>query len=277
MKKVILTITICCLCLPCIAQSQKPVITVLGMVHLHNPGADEVNMDMGDILSNKKQAELKQLIDLVARFKPTKIAIEKPREDTLWSQIHYNNYRNGILEKEVSENDKWRIPGEVVQLSYPLAKRMNLDKLYPIDATAEFDIEPVIIYAKQNNQYAQLEEFKKFIENIEKDIKSMSKGTVLDIIRFVNSTEFDKNYNQNFYLKHLVSFGTDNSYIGTDVVAGWYTRNLRIFTNLNRIITPEDRVLVIYGAGHKDILVDLIKDRTDWEYYDINQVLNYNE
>ncbi|WP_109852230.1 DUF5694 domain-containing protein [Aquimarina sp. AU58] len=274
---ILIFITVFTLCLSCKAQDQKPVISVLGMMHLHNPGADEVNMDIGNIHSDKRQAELKQLIDLVVRFKPTKIAIEATLGDTLWSETYYTKYLNGVLEKEISEEDKWRMSSETVQVSYPLAKQMGHDKLYPIDAHTEFDTAPVYAYAKQNNQNVQLAEFKELISSMQNDMKSISEGSVLDIIKFANSDEFDKNYNQTFYLKHLVSFGKEGNYIGTDVVAKWYFRNLKIFTNLNRIVTPKDRVLVIYGAGHKDILVDLIKDRADWEYYDINTLLYFKK
>lgn len=269
--------TVLIICLSCNAQDQKPVISVLGMIHLHNPGADEVNMDMGNIHSDKRQAELKQLIDLVARFKPTKIAIEASLGDTLWSQTYYTNYLNDVLEKEMNEEDKWAMSSETVQLSYPLAKRMGHDMLYPIDAHTEFDTDPVIAYAKQNNQNEQLAEFKGLISSMQNEMKSISKGSVLDIIKFANSDDFDKNYNQTFYLKHLVSFGKEGNYIGTDVVSKWYYRNLKIFTNLNRIVEPTDRILVIYGAGHKDILVDLIKDRADWEYYNVNKLLNHKK
>ncbi|GGX14389.1 DUF5694 domain-containing protein [Aquimarina muelleri] len=67
----------------------------------------------------------------------------------------------------------------------------------------------------------------------------------------------------------------DKFYIETIIRLQFLFVNLfkKMFTNLNRIVTPKDRVLIIYGAGHKDILVDLIKDRVDWEYYDINQIL----
>lgn len=258
----------------CRAQEQKPIISVLGMVHLHNPGADAVNMDMGNIYSSKRQAELKELLDLIVTFKPTKIAVEKPLGDTLWGEVYYKKYLNNMLEKEIEEKDKWVLPSELVQISYPLAKRMGNDKVYPIDAHTEFDMDSVIAYAKQHNQNRQIEEFEKLISGMQKHTETVSKGSVLDIVKFANSEDFDKNYNQTFYLKHLVSFGEEGNYIGTDVVSKWYFRNLKIFTNLNRIVTPKDRVLVIYGAGHKDILVDLIKDRADWEYYDINQILH---
>ncbi|WP_108869976.1 DUF5694 domain-containing protein [Aquimarina aquimarini] len=267
-------ITVFSICFSCISQDQKPVISILGMMHLHNPGADAVNMDMGNIYSDKRQAELQQLITLVAKFKPTKIAIEKPLGDTLWTQTYYTHYLNGVLEKEVKEEDKWAMPSEVVQLSYPLAKRMHHTKLYAIDAFTDFEIDSVLAYAKEHDQTAELAGFQKMISKMQNDIESISKGSVLDIVRFVNSDEFDKEYNQSFYLKHLISIGKEDEYIGTKVVADWYFRNLKIFTNLSRIIEPNDRILVIYGAGHKDILVDLITDRADWEYYDIAAMLS---
>ena len=43
---------------------------------------------------------------------------------------------------------------------------------------------------------------------------------------------------------------------GADVLSmHWYSRNLRIFRNIKRITTsPDDRILVIFGAGHMGIL-----------------------
>ncbi|TSE11201.1 DUF5694 domain-containing protein [Aquimarina algiphila] len=260
-----------------IAQEQKPVISVLGMTHLHNPGADAVNMDMGNIHSDKRQAELKEVISLISRFKPTKIAIEIDRADTLWSETYYNDFVNNTLEKTIHEDDRSFMSSETVQVCYPLAQMMNHNKLYGIDASANFDTDAVIAYAEKHNQTEELKEFENLIQTMQSDVEAIAKGSILEIIQFANSENFDKNYNQRFYLKHLIGFGKDGHYVGTQAVSEWYLRNLKIFTNLHRIVEPEDRVLVIYGAGHKDILVDLIKDRIDWEYYDINQVLNVSK
>ncbi len=256
-----------------IAQEQKPVISVLGMTHLHNPGADAVNMDMGNIHSDKRQAELKEVIHLISKFKPTKIAIEIDRGDALWSETYYKDFVNNKLEKTISEDDRSFMSSETVQLCYPLAQIMNHDKLYPIDAFANFDTDAVIRYAEQHNQTTELKEFENLINTMQSDVETIAKGSILEIVRFANSENFDKNYNQKFYLKHLINFGEDDNYVGAQAVSEWYLRNLKIFTNLHRIVEPDDRILVIYGAGHKDILVDLIKDRIDWEYYDINELL----
>jgi hypothetical protein len=46
-------------------------------------------------------------------------------------------------------------------------------------------------------------------------------------------------------------------YSRTDRVRNWYERNLRIFTNLNRVTEyGADRVLLIIGSGHLAILRD---------------------
>ena len=51
-------------------------IMILGSYHMDNPGADAVNFEADDVLTAKRQRELQQLIERLARFKPTKIAVE---------------------------------------------------------------------------------------------------------------------------------------------------------------------------------------------------------
>jgi hypothetical protein len=49
--------------------------------------------------------------------------------------------------------------------------------------------------------------------------------------------------------------GDDARAPGANWVGAWHTRNLRIFTHLARLADrPDDRVLVIYGAGHGFLL-----------------------
>jgi hypothetical protein len=45
--------------------------------------------------------------------------------------------------------------------------------------------------------------------------------------------------------------GEPGDYAGPDLLASWYQRNIRIYNNIAAIIeSPNERVLVIYGAGH---------------------------
>ena len=59
----------------------------------------------------------------------------------------------------------------------------------------------------------------------------------------------------------MARIGSSEDYVGADWVAGWYERNLKIFVNLTRIVNaPEDRILVIYGAGHLPLLTQFVRD-----------------
>ena len=49
----------------------------------------------------------------------------------------------------------------------------------------------------------------------------------------------------------LTYVGTEHGYEGADEAAKYYHRNLRIFSNLNRMpVTKEDRIFILYGGSH---------------------------
>src|SRR5215211_4826967 len=50
-------------------------ILILGTYHMANPGHDVFNMEADDVTSPKRQQEITQLIDVLKKFRPTKIAI----------------------------------------------------------------------------------------------------------------------------------------------------------------------------------------------------------
>jgi hypothetical protein len=56
------------------------------------------------------------------------------------------------------------------------------------------------------------------------------------------------------YLVGRFKIGVGNVFSGPDLVAAWYTRNLRMFANLQRISAPGERILLIVGWGHLPIL-----------------------
>lgn len=51
---------------------------------------------------------------------------------------------------------------------------------------------------------------------------------------------------------------------GAEMVAQWYRRNLLIFANILRLIeSDEDRILVIYGSGHRAHLREFVEQHPD--------------
>ena len=53
------------------------------------------------------------------------------------------------------------------------------------------------------------------------------------------------------YYYRQAHLGEPWNWAGADLVADWFRRNMRIFTNIVRIVdAPNERVVVIYGSGH---------------------------
>jgi predicted proteasome-type protease len=66
----------------------------------------------------------------------------------------------------------------------------------------------------------------------------------------------------------VATVGEDTTYVGADVVAQYYKRNLRIFANIEDVAEPGDRILVIFGAGHLPYLRPLIEASPQMEFVD---------
>ncbi|HUE77208.1 MAG TPA: DUF5694 domain-containing protein, partial [Longimicrobiales bacterium] len=49
----------------------------------------------------------------------------------------------------------------------------------------------------------------------------------------------------------LAQLGDPWNWAGPDLVSDWFRRNIRIYSNiLDLVESPEERILVIFGAGH---------------------------
>src|SRR5438270_11301364 len=77
MQKIVLFLAVMAVTTASWAQSEtRPEIVVLGTYHMANPGHDIHNMQADDVLSAKRQQEIAQLIEVLKKFRPTRIAIE---------------------------------------------------------------------------------------------------------------------------------------------------------------------------------------------------------
>lgn len=72
--------------------------------------------------------------------------------------------------------------------------------------------------------------------------------SVLEALVYMNSDQKVAESVGYYYLE--AHYGEPGDYAGPDLLAEWYRRNVRIFNNIAKIATPDDRIVVIYGAGH---------------------------
>ena len=227
------------------ARSQQPTgeraeVLVLGVYHMSNPGRDLVNMKADDVLAPKRQAEIAQLIEVLKRFHPTKIAIEA-EVGSQKVKKEYSEYLSGKYTLTSNETN---------QIGYRLAKELGHHAVYPVDDEYDFPWQRLANYAKANGISAKLDSISagwgKLVQE-ESDI--LQSHTILETLEYMNS---DSRATKDMALYYAtVPFGDPSEYAGPDLLAAWYQRNIRIYNNIvNLIESPNERILVIYGAGH---------------------------
>ena len=108
-------------------QSQKTKVLTLGTFHFAFQNLDVKKIartDQIDVLEPRYQLEIEDIVNRIAAFKPTIIAIEKdPALQTQYDSI-YNQYLQGKYELSRSE---------VEQIGFRLAKMIGLKKLHCVN------------------------------------------------------------------------------------------------------------------------------------------------
>lgn len=232
--------------LPALAQ-QPPVerpargeVLVLGVYHMANPGRDIFNMQADDVLSPKRQAEIAQVIAALARFRPTKIAVEAGAGDERITK-RYADYLAG--KHELTRN-------ETEQLGFRLARELGHKTVYPVDADGDFPFQRVVNFAKASGRSKELEAL---LAEIGVMVKAqgayLASHTVLETLLYMNA-DAKVAEDVGFYYREA-QFGEPGDWAGADLVADWFRRNMRIYSNVVQLVdSPSERVLVLFGAGH---------------------------
>jgi hypothetical protein len=235
--------------LPALAQ-QRPVekpaapvsaeVLVLGVYHMANPGRDIFNIQADDVLAPKRQAEIAQLIEALKKFRPTKIAVEAAVGDGRISS-RYADYVAGKYELTRNETE---------QIGFRLANQLGHKAIYPVNVEGEFPFQRIVNYAKASGRSkdldAMLEQGGRVVAALNAYLAS---HTILETLLYMNSD--DKVAEDVGVYYRLAHFSEPGDWAGAEVVSEWFRRNMRIYSNIVQIAdSPNDRVLVIYGAGH---------------------------
>jgi hypothetical protein len=254
MKKILLLLAVLAISTASCAQSgARPEILVLGTYHMANRGRDIFNMQADDVLSLQRQQEIAQLIEVLKNFHPTKIAIEADVE----SQQARQNYSDYMAGKYTLSRD------ETNQIGYRLAKELGHQTVYPVNVEGEFPVQRVANYAKA---HGRAEKFDAMMASAGTRVKEQNdfllSHTVLETLDLMNSDTMVAKDVALYYAS--VPYGEPGDYAGPDLLALWYQRNIRIYHNIVALIeSPNDRILVIYGAGHLGWLQqDIANDAT---------------
>lgn len=106
------------------ANEDQPIqVMVLGMYHFANPGLDTVNMEVDDVLSERRQREIAVLVNSLAEWQPTRITVENEAEPPSLELPSYADTDELLRTKR----------NESYQIGYRLARQLGHDAVYGYD------------------------------------------------------------------------------------------------------------------------------------------------
>ena len=235
-------------------------VIIVGLFHLDSPGQDMFNLQVDDVLSEKRQAELAGVAEGLARFGPDMVMVEWPA--ALVDEL-YGAHRAGSLPE--SRN-------EVVQLGFRLAAMQGLERVHGIDVAGEFPFGPVQAFAAAHGQGPKLEarlaSMGKEVQVLNERIASGSIGSVL---RYMNSPDRLQAHH-GFYID-MLRFGEGDSQPGVALASAWYARNLGICARLLQALPPGGKAVVFYGEGHAHLLRQCVVEAPGVELVEANKYL----
>jgi hypothetical protein len=240
-------------------------VLILGTYHMANPGRDYANVRADDVLAQRRQAEIKEVCELLAGFAPTHIAVEVRATEQAQLDQQYAAYLAGEAELRSNESE---------QIGFRLAKVMGHEQVHAVDFRQDLDIAGVLSWAKANGQgdlAGRLQqEAKRVVAEMEANLGRLS---VRQMLLEDNSPEYDRLHG--FYLSMATIGDTGRGeYVGAEMTAAWYRRNIIIFSSIARLAAcPCTRVLVVIGSGHGALLRQLVRECPDFRLVDVSEYL----
>jgi len=245
-------------------KEERPELALLGVFHLAGSTSDAAAIKLESILGKRRQREILSIVEHLEDYRPDKIMVEHPVK----SQSELNKAYEKYLQDNLTLNE-----GETHQLAFRLGKRLGHNKLYAVDYGLDLPFEPLQKYAAE---HGRKEDLQNFIANVRKRARQkeqyMEDHTILDYLRQLNTDTADL-WNKNLYLGKMLTMGNDTINPGAEVAGEWYKRNIYILANMDRVLEKGDRALLIMGSGHRAILKQMIKDKSNLKYVEIHPFL----
>ncbi|WP_252183598.1 DUF5694 domain-containing protein [Rossellomorea vietnamensis] len=230
-------------------ENIKPKIMILGTFHMrYTPDLYRVEAD--DLLSDKRQKEIKEVVEKVKRFRPTKIAFEVVKEEEGELNREYQLYVNGEMEAKMDE---------VHQYGFRLASDLEHENVYAVDwmeSVGNRGIGQVFQWAEKE----QPELFKYINEEYrtsqENDYKN---STIGELMRNINKRDSTRKDHEKYMA--VARIGSSHDYVGIDWLRWWYQRNLIIYANLAELaVSSTDRILLIIGSAHVHLISQFLNE-----------------
>jgi hypothetical protein len=226
-------------------------------------------------MSIERQREIHELVEQLAQFNPTKVAVEATPDQQSRLDSLYFAYVAGA----------WQLgANEIYQLGFRLAKRLGHSRVYAADAPSrplltqqEFAASMATLHLNIDTVMRQIQSepwSQRFRQLYTYDDSLKTVQTLSKHIAYLNSAERVRIGHGAYSVGAFKLLGPTAAYLGPDDATEWYNRNLRIYSNLQHLTErASDRVLMIIGAGHLPILRFIAQSSPEVHLRDVDEFL----
>ena len=219
---------------PSITRTANHQVLILGTFHFDRArdGSDIIAKEHIDITTDHNQKELQAIIDQLVQFNPKKIAVEwRPNNQSIIDSL-YNAYKEGNYKLGKHET---------FQIGFKLAKILGHSKVYCIDNNPPFSdyINSIDDWENYADSLGHLElwrsydtenkRYNSYMDTIQRHLN------VSDYLNIINSQKHSIRTKQ-LWTTGLVNVDYEENYLGADVVARWYQRNIRLFSTAKNLV-----------------------------------------
>lgn len=237
-------------------------ISILNFGSAHLSNTSDLNSSERDLNSTEVKADLKKIVDCLVAFKPTVICIELIPENNDFVNETYQKYI-------VDQTNRLNYSEEVNAIALEVGRLAGVKKIYGIDNQMGFDYPSLMELANKNVSDSL------FVKNIMDSYVTVNKLPIAAQFKEINTKKY-KMETFNLY-NFLATMHTEGKHEGSDIIADFYKRNLRMYSNLLDIpLKKDDRVLIVLGATHTaylDIFIENnptlhLENTADYTRYD---------
>lgn len=238
-------------------------IMTLGVYHFAYHNLDVVQTAESDqisVLEEPYQSEIRSLSNAICDFRPTIIAIEVTPDrqheiDSLYSLYRENKFELG--------------KDEIYQLGFRIGKSLNLPSIHCVNDWGK-PYDNILEMLNDSTRAAKFEEYYLHSPDSVYKIHSESKkvSSIIEELYELNDPEKIKERLSVYLLTPFKYEEVPGDFAGADFETGrWFSRNLRIFRNIQRIPhTPDDRILLIIGREHLNLLNLFFETSKEFEF-----------
>lgn len=231
-------------------QSQEK-IQVLNFGSFHMGFTTDGSTTAFDEHDKENQARVHEIARKLVAFKPTVIIIETDPSSDEAIQKEYAAYIE-------NPNMFFKSPSEIELLAYELGRLSGATKIYGIDHKMGYNY----AIGRQIENTLDPTTYENFFKDpfrttpeIDVDEESLP---LLEKLQLTNHNDF-LDFLINVNADILTHVGKKDKFQGADEAAKFYKRNLRMYSNLNKIdLKEDDRVFILMGAAHTAFFRDFL-------------------